>query len=194
MELVKKLQPLPSKKKPSSKSSMHMEVIEGRNDVDILSRVLGQCLVRQHKAGTSLMICPDLFPDKFEKYLEVYNMLVEGVLEGHELTDDVQIAPFHPLFQFEGSGPGDVDNYTNRSPFPIFHILREEEVGRAVNLLNGDASTVWNRNVQLMQDLEEALDRSALEAFIAGKPAACTATATEDKVRQVLQQLRKKHG
>jgi hypothetical protein len=47
-----------------------------------------------------------------------------------------------------------IDNYTNRSPYPIFHILREEEVSKAVETLHGDASIVWKRNVDLLNTLE----------------------------------------
>ncbi len=71
-----------------------------------------------------LSLCPNLFPSNFNAFLEVYNMLQDGVLVEHDLSEDLQIAPFHPFFEFEGSGADGVDNYTNRSPYPIFHILR----------------------------------------------------------------------
>jgi hypothetical protein len=180
---------------PYKANRMHLEVIhEGSsNQVEIMARVLAECLVRRSKPGTSLMICPTLYPTNFNKFLEVVNMLTEGVLVDQELVEDVQIAPFHPLFEFEGSGADGVDNYTNRSPYPIFHILREEEVSQAVDLLQGDASKVWRRNVQFLERLDEELDnRNQLEQLLrTGKEP--EDTAVRETVQAVLRELKKKN-
>eukprot|EP00934_Nitzschia_sp_Nitz4_P009092 Nitzschia sp. Nitz4//scaffold394_size11837//6449//7204//NITZ4_009027-RA/size11837-processed-gene-0.18-mRNA-1//-1//CDS//3329550239//9082//frame0 len=150
---------------------IHLEVIAGRDVEDVVQRVIGECLIKtRDKPGTSLMICPELFPDDFEAFLEIYQMLVEGALEELELTDDIQVAMFHPLFQFDGTEKEDVENHTNRSPFPIFHVLREVEVGKAVDHLGGDASKVWGRNVDLMHTLGEKLtDASQLDSVLKGR-------------------------
>jgi hypothetical protein len=156
--------------KPFKDGNVHVEVIDGSDQVEILSRVLAECFVRQNKPGTSLMVCPELFPSNFDSFLEVYNMLQEGVLVEHELTEDLQVAPFHPFFEFDGSGSDGIDNYTNRSPYPIFHILREEEVEHAVDLLDGDAGKVWKRNVRLLEELDSTFDRSQVEQLMSGQP------------------------
>lgn len=179
----------PFAEKPFKSKQMHLEVIHGRDESEILSRVLGECLVKQSKPGTSLMICPDLYPNNFETFLQVYNMLNDGVLVDHELTDDIQIAPFHPKFEFDGSGSDGVDNYTNRSPYPIFHILREDEVGRAVDLLDGDASKVWRRNVELLESLGEELEPDELRQVIAGTP---IDDRIRDKVKAILRDIKKR--
>ena len=44
----------------------------------------------------------------------------------------LQVASFHPQFQFEGTAPDDITNYTNRAPYPMLHLLREDSVERAV--------------------------------------------------------------
>ncbi|KAL7485463.1 LOW QUALITY PROTEIN: hypothetical protein ACHAW6_011060 [Cyclotella cf. meneghiniana] len=90
------------------------------------------------------------------QYLEEDMMEENDNLRGVE-----QITPFHPLFQFEGSGS--VDNYTNHSPYPMFHILRENEVSKAVDKLGGDASQVWKRNVGLLENMEMKLEREVVE-------------------------------
>jgi hypothetical protein len=166
-----------------------MEVIPGIDENEILSRILGECLVRQTKPGTSLMICPDLYPQKFDAFLQVYNILNEGVLVDYDLTDDIQVAPFHPLFEFEGSGSDGVDNYTNRSPYPIFHILREEDVGRAVDLLDGDASRVWRRNVDLLEALGDVLSKEEMEQVMTGNVDDST---IREKVKSILRDLKKR--
>ena len=156
-----------TKEDPDAISSLPAPVTDDMIE-EILSYVLAECFLRRGYVDddevidgdnsmvghTSLLVCPQLYPDDFEKYLEVYNMLQDGVLVEHGLTDDIQIAPFHPLFEFDGSGAAGVDNYTNRSPYPIFHILREQDVSNAVDVLDGDASIVWKRNVQLLEALE----------------------------------------
>ena len=180
----------PFAEKPFLQDNLRLEVIEGTDQVDILSRVLAECLVRQKRKGTSLMICPDLFPTNFLSFLEVHNMLQDGVLKDNDLTDDIQIAPFHPLFEFEGSGADGIDNFTNRSPFPIFHILREEEVGVAVDALQGDASKVWNRNVKLLEELDEKLSPEQMEQVMTGQLSQETSSVRET-VRGVLKDLKK---
>ena len=133
------------------------------------------------------MICPDLFPSNFLSFLEVYNMLQDGVLVDNDLGGHIQIAPFHPYFEFEGSGDN-IDNLTNRSPFPIFHILREEEVGVAVDALNGDSEKVWKRNVELLEELEEQLGRDKATKVLSGEE---PDIITSKKVKEVLKMMKK---
>ena len=133
------------------------------------------------------MVCPDLFPSNFISFLEVYNMLQDGVLVDNDLDEDIQVAPFHPLFEFEGSGEN-IDNFTNRSPYPIFHILREEEVGLAVDALQGDSEKVWKRNVELLEDLENQLGRDTAKQVLSGEELDIT---TDKKVKEMLRKLKK---
>uniref|UniRef100_A0A7S2EIU0 Uncharacterized protein n=1 Tax=Ditylum brightwellii TaxID=49249 RepID=A0A7S2EIU0_9STRA len=80
----------------------------------------------------------------------------------------VQLAPFHPSFQFQGTEEADIDNLTNRAPYPSFHILREDEVSSAVQKLKGDSSKVWNRNVRLLQNLQKTFGRQKAEKIMKG--------------------------
>lgn len=153
---------------PMLRSELGIEVVVGTDQTEILAAVLAECLrLRKSDArGTALVVCPDLCPNNFLAFLEVYNILVEGVLPDQELDETIQIAPFHPLFLFgnndddwEGGDNNDeddaIDNYTNRSPHPIFHVLREAEVEKAVDALDGNAEKVWQRNVDLLQAMED---------------------------------------
>ena len=70
-------------------------------------------------------------------------------------TDDsgtLQIASFHPDYQFAGTAPDDVANYTNRSPYPMLHLQREESVERAVDAYP-DAERIPERNIATMRRL-----------------------------------------
>jgi len=177
----------PFAEKALTQKRLTMEVVHGSDQVDILARVLSECLVRQKRKGTSLIICPDLFPSNFLAYLEVYNMVQDGVLVDHNLDSHLQVAPFHPHFEFEGSGDS-IENYTNRSPFPIFHILREEEVSIAVKSMSGDASKVWKRNIRLLEELEDRIGREGTEKFIGGD---IVDNMITEEIEKVLQELRK---
>ncbi len=72
---------------------------------------------------------------EYNDFLEVCDAaVVELDLEG-----ELQMASFHPQYQFAGSQPDDIENYTNRSPYPMLHLLREASVERAVAAV-GDAT------------------------------------------------------
>ena len=72
-------------------------------------------------------------------------------------------------FQFEGIESEGIDKYTNRSPFPISHILREVGVAGAVVKLGGDASKVWERKVKLLENMELKFGRDGVEKAMRGE-------------------------
>ena len=95
------------------------------------------------QVDTTLLVHPTLFPD-FEVFNDFLNV-VDDVVAEHELEGVIQVAPFHPAFQFEGTAPDDVTNCTNRSPYPTLHLLREDSVERAV-ASGDDVDTIVERN------------------------------------------------
>jgi hypothetical protein len=151
-------------------NKIHLSVIRGNNDKEVLSAIVYEMICQSEKSGTSVVIAPEYHPNNFEEYMKLVQYLEEEVLEEYEeLRDEIQIAPFHPLFQFSGTKEQDVDNYTNRSPFPLFHILREDEVSMAVKKLGGDAAKVWERNVRLLEGMEEKFGREGVERAMGGE-------------------------
>ena len=99
---------------------------------------------------TTLLIHPTLFEDflDFNDFLEV----AEGVVDEHALEGVVQLASFHPQFQFDGTGPDDIGNYTNRAPFAMLHLLREESVARAVEAFP-EAESIFEQNIATLEKL-----------------------------------------
>ncbi|MBA4328132.1 MAG: DUF1415 domain-containing protein [Polaromonas sp.] len=99
---------------------------------------------------TTLLIHPTLFEDflDFNDFMEI----AEGVVDEHALEGVVQLASFHPKFQFEGTEPDDLGNFTNRAPFAILHLLREESVERAVQAYP-DAESIFERNIETLNQL-----------------------------------------
>ena len=99
---------------------------------------------------TTLLIHATLFDDflDFNDFLEV----AEGVVDEHGLEGVVQLASFHPKFQFDGTEPDDIGNYTNRAPFAMLHLLREDSVERAVEAFP-DADAIFGRNIATLEKL-----------------------------------------
>ena len=99
---------------------------------------------------TTLLIHPTLFEDflDFNDFLEV----AEGVVDEHELEGVVQLVSFHPRFQFDGTEPDDIGNYTNRAPFAVLHLLREESVERAVEAFP-EAESIFKQNIATLEKL-----------------------------------------
>ena len=102
---------------------------------------------------TTLLIHPTLFEDflDFNDFLEV----AEGVVAEHELEGVVQLASFHPQFQFDGTEPDAISNYTNRAPFAILHLLREDSVERAVAAFP-QADVIFEVNIATLEKLGHA--------------------------------------
>jgi len=84
----------------------------------------------------------------YNNFLEIADdTLVEAGLDG-----EIQIASFHPDYQFADAQADDIDNYTNRSPFPILHLLRESSIDSAVEAFP-EASAIFERNIATMRRL-----------------------------------------
>lgn len=102
---------------------------------------------------TTLLMAPYCLQDflDFNDFLgEADAVLAELGLEG-----ELQIASFHPQFQFAGTDPQDITNYTNRAPYPTLHLLREASIDRAVEAFP-EAETIYEKNMQTMKQLGHA--------------------------------------
>ncbi|MBI1284834.1 MAG: DUF1415 family protein [Thiobacillus sp.] len=102
---------------------------------------------------TTLLIHPTLLPDFLD--FNDFMQLAEAAVGEHGLEGVIQIASFHPAFQFEGTAPDDMGNYTNRAPFPTLHLLREASIERAVAAFP-EAATIYERNIETLRALGPA--------------------------------------
>jgi uncharacterized protein len=102
---------------------------------------------------TTLVITPDAFAD-FAEYNDAL-FFSERLLSDLGLAGDLQIASFHPHYQFAGTDAHDISNYTNRAPYPIFHLLREASIDRAVAAFP-DAADIYERNIETLERLGHA--------------------------------------
>ncbi len=102
------------------------------------------------KLDTTLLIAPKALPDflDFNDFLED----CDGLLMDLELDGVLQVADFHPLYQFGGTAVDDIENFTNRTPYPTLHLLREASIDRAVEVYP-DASLIFERNMEVLNKL-----------------------------------------
>lgn len=102
------------------------------------------------RVDTTLLILPNSLGD----FLDYNDVLTRSkrVLKRTCLTGVLQIASFHPYYQFSDKEPDDIENYTNRAPYPIFHLLREASVARAVAAFP-DAASIYERNQETLRRL-----------------------------------------
>lgn len=99
---------------------------------------------------TTLLIHPLAMTD----FLDYHFFLAEVDALNRNLGFDgvFQIASLHPQYEFAGSAPDDIANYTNRSPYPTLHLLRESSIDRAVAAFP-DAASIFERNIETMEQM-----------------------------------------
>jgi hypothetical protein len=99
---------------------------------------------------TTLLIHPYVLNEflDYNDFLDVADAAVEAL----GLTGVLQVASFHPGYRFEGTAPDDPANFSNRSPHPMLHLLREDSISRAVAAFP-EAATIYERNVQTLRCL-----------------------------------------
>lgn len=105
------------------------------------------------RRDTTLLIAPYCL----QEFLDFNDFLAEAdaVLEALGLEGELQIASFHPQFQFAGTDADDITNYTNRAPYPTLHLLREASIDRAVEAFP-EAETIYEKNMQTLKQLGHA--------------------------------------
>lgn len=99
---------------------------------------------------TTLLIHPRVLGD-FLDYNDFLD-LVDIATGEPEFGDAFQVASLHPLYQFAGTEVDDIENYTNRAPYPTLHLLREDSVDRAVDAFP-DADRIADNNIEILNKL-----------------------------------------
>jgi hypothetical protein len=117
---------------------------------ELRSELSGLASMKPGDCETTLLIHPWVLADfiEFNDFLAVCDEAVSEL----DLEGVLQVASFHPQYQFAGTQPEDIENYTNRSPYPMLHILREDSVERAVEAV-GDAEEIYRRNIRTLRTL-----------------------------------------
>ena len=144
----------PFAKAPHVKNLVRISVSQARHldgfleDLDRELQLLGD--TPADELETTLLVHPTLFPD-FDTFNQMLDIADAAVVD-NGLEGIIQIAPFHPDFQFEGTDSDDIGNYTNRSPYPTLHLIREDSIAKAAQAFL-DASAIFERNIALLEKM-----------------------------------------
>lgn len=143
-----------------ARPDMRIQVTRARKTREALSALEDECLwMEQHpQVETSLIVMPELFKS-FESYLE-FVAHAEDFLFDADYEGIYQLATFHPEYYFADSDPDDAANFTNRSPYPMLHLLRESSVEKAIAHY-GDTQKIPERNIEHLTQM----GRPAVEAL-----------------------------
>lgn len=154
----------PFARKPYESGSIRFVVSRAVDEESLLSDVLTELLYLQQtplqEAETSLLILPDMLQD-FLDYNDFLDLL-DALLEQQHMEGEFQVASMHPHYQFAGTDKEDAQNYTNRSPYPVLHLIREQSLERALATFP-QPEMIPARNIRHMQELGVA----ALERLLA---------------------------
>jgi hypothetical protein len=147
----------PFAESPYRGNRVRLHVSEQRTAAGLLDELRSELIGLQSadpaQCETTLLIHPWVLNDflEYNDFLEVCDALVDEL----ELEGELQVASFHPQYQFAGTLPEDIENYTNRSPYPMLHLLREASVERAIAAV-GDADEIYRRNIRTLRGLGHA--------------------------------------
>ena len=148
---------------PKSYNDRIIQQVQNEIELLVQSTETGSIQKRKNEPTTTLIVCPECYPDDFLSYLNIVHDIEDMIEDNDSYNGIVQLASFHPQYCFDGSlSNTDPDNCTNQSPYPTFHLLREVDVSHVVDtaLPHQDSSIVWSRNVDLLRTLHEELSES----------------------------------
>lgn len=137
--------------KPFFQDKIRYRVVQSAQKKDILEALVRECswLEENAETETSLLILPESY-EKFNAYLDLLD-LAEQLLEKEGYEGIFQLASFHPDYRFAGTKADDAANYTNRSPYPILHLLKEESIEKALEKFP-DPDKIPDKNIAFARE------------------------------------------
>lgn len=112
------------------------------------NEIINDILDTNSSTTTSLLIITEGLED-FNEYLDIIYAL-EAALMADGLDEEIQVASFHPEYTFEGTQKDHLENYTNRSPYPMIHFLKVDEVAKAI-ASHPNTDTIPEENKKTLQ-------------------------------------------
>lgn len=157
----------PFAKRELVKDRVRFVVSKARDEATLLDELAHElALLNVDEAvETTLLIHPQVLQDfyHYNDFLEAADeLLVDMNLEGV-----YQVASFHPDYQFGGTEPDDVENYTNRSPYPMLHLLREDSLSEAIDNYP-EVDLIPERNIDCMNEQGFEKMQTLLNACLKG--------------------------
>ncbi len=137
--------------KPVKQDAVHYKVEHAIGLQKCLQTFIRECMNmdENEQVETALIIFPNAF-EQFDNYLDLVS-LAESLLKKEGYEGIYQVASFHPQYRFAGAPVSDAANYTNRSIYPMLHILREESIEKALEKYP-DAEGIPERNIHFARE------------------------------------------
>ena len=137
-----------------TKGQVRMLLSEARDEAGLLEQLAEELLHLRDTPATDVDTTLIVHPQVLQDFLDYNDFLdaADGLVEELGLDGVLQVASFHPQYQFAGSEPDDIANHTNRSPWPTLHLLREDSVSRAVEAFP-DPDSIVERNIATLEKL-----------------------------------------
>ncbi len=151
------------------RNSIYYEVLTDEKPQQVLEKLLTtfQAMDNDQSVETAILILAVGFVS-FNDYLNLVTV-AEQLLKKQGYEGVYQIASFHPKYLFAGSKENDAANYTNRSPYPMLHILREESVSRAIDS-HPDTKKIPANNIAFARAKGQAYMRDLLKKSLDTAP------------------------
>ncbi|MCG9679081.1 MULTISPECIES: DUF1415 domain-containing protein [Vibrio] len=143
--------------KPQRNKQIKIFVSEATQEETLLEDILTQLMELETKPAeeleTTLVVVPNMLEDFFD-----YNLFidwVEALIRQQDWEGVYQLATFHPDYCFGGAEPEDAENLTNRSPYPVFHLIREASMERVLKHYP-DPESIPDNNIARVESLTQA--------------------------------------
>ncbi len=137
-----------------TRDQVHYAICDATDDADLqtfflteLERLLG---ANEHDVATSLLLFTHGLT-AFDDYLDILDWF-QQLLEHADLTEHLQLASFHPQYQFDGVDAHDLSHFTNRAPYPIIHLLRQDQMTKVLAHVS-DPDKIYLDNINTLNDL-----------------------------------------
>lgn len=142
--------------KPKRLNQIHIDVFSGNDESQLDTAFLTamdelQALDAQQRE-TTLLVIPNALAS-FEDYM-LYLQQAQWLLQRAGLEGVLQVASFHPHYQFDGTLPSDQENLTNRAPYPILHLIREDSLAEVLSKYP-DPDSIPENNIARVEGLSE---------------------------------------
>ena len=155
----------PFARREFERNSIKIVVTNAKSEVELVEDLesLLMDVKQERETETALLIHPFVLSDfyDFNQFLESADQLINVM----GFAGELQIASFHPRYQFSGTEPDDAENYTNRSPYPMLHILREESLTLATEN-HPDTGLIPYTNIAKMRELGSNKLSDGLSSFL----------------------------
>ena len=142
---------------PLRAGRVRIQVSDCRDELALLTELQLELTRLSETPATELETTIIAIPQMFTDFLDYNDFLekVDDLLDHFEWSGEYQVASFHPQYQFAGTEVDDVENFTNRSPVPLLHILREDSVEAAIES-HADIDSIPPANIRRLRELTPA--------------------------------------